>query len=213
MPTNASVSDIESDRESLHLVLGPHLFLQGTPDGFFRFRPSDTPGSTIVQIRPYIQEWNSLTIPLPLGALGRRVARRFISPRVGRGLLKRLPEDVLDKINAPTLGGSPSDALRLSRLNLIQHQLSRTQRFILQLSQAPWLRRPLRIPTADVPGAVRLGTIGGASAANRGLQVGTAASLRSSQAAVRQATLQQQALTRESNIIAADFNRAQIAPC
>ena len=70
--------------------LGPHLKLKMGFNGDVVLSASDTPGSTLVQIVPYVLQWNAWYIPVPYvgGALARLLSR--FSSLVVRSASRRL---------------------------------------------------------------------------------------------------------------------------
>ena len=217
VPENTSQTDIVYNTTLRTASLGPHLRLQGTSEGFLRFRPSDMPGSTIVQIRPYLIEWNAFTIPLPVGPAGRWVLKRLLR-RVG-----------LNRFTPAERARIIADSKSIYRGN---KYITNHQRLALQLQGQAMLTsskglnriarlynviaRPGLIGSAlgqaerrsFARGMFRAGTQGGSYVRRvLGVRSGVEASQRSAQAAIRQAFLQQRALQRESNITGTGVNR------
>ena len=77
---------------------GPHLTLKAHSRGVFRFIATENPGTTIIQIAPYVHEWYAWLLPIPglakaVNALIRRLGSwgmRSISQSSRRGVARTL---------------------------------------------------------------------------------------------------------------------------
>ena len=220
IPVNVSQTNILYGNETQRAALGPHLLIQGFSEGFFRIiARDDAPGSTIVQIRPYVHEWNSFNIPLPLGPL----ARRVLALIAGRLAFRRLPAEWTRRANElltargipelPTEGLRIQEVIRSARTyyNLTDQRFRAWATGFYRAATSQGLVRQAGLRVGVGTGeATFFRTAAGLRAYSRqllGVQIGTQASTGSAQAGARQALLQQEALTRESNITGTGINR------
>ena len=94
--------------------LGPHLKIKAHSSGVFSFIASDTPGSTIVQIVPFVHEWYAWAIPIPyvgplLSSLFSRIAGRYFSRALSTNILRNAGSHVL------VFGGAKEAAKQLNK--------------------------------------------------------------------------------------------------